>query len=65
MSWLLLAGAVVQTILFVGVHESGRQLIYIDIGVAGALIVAHELLLGASLSRSLIPLRVRPGVRRP
>jgi len=64
MSWLLLVGAVSQTALFVALHRSGKQLVVVDIAVAAALIVAHEILLGGMLSRSLIPPRFRRAARQ-
>jgi hypothetical protein len=64
MSWLLLVGAVAQTGLFVALHGSGKQLVVVDIAVAAALIVAHEILLGGMLSRSLIPPRFRRAARQ-
>jgi O-antigen/teichoic acid export membrane protein len=43
MSFLLLAGAVAQILLFVAFHGSPEQLLAIDIAVAFALIAVHEL----------------------
>ena len=44
LSFLLLVGALIQIVLFVAFHGSPEQLLAIDIAVAFALLVAHELL---------------------
>jgi O-antigen/teichoic acid export membrane protein len=52
-SWILLGGAVVQIGLFAAFHESPRQLLAIDIVIAGALLVAHELFVDPTFRRLL------------
>lgn len=61
MSFLLAAGAVVQVIAFAVFHGSGEQLLGVGIGVAVALVVAHEVLIEPTLVRTA---RVIAGVRR-
>ena len=53
-AWLLVTGAVAQIGLFVAFHESPRQLVVVDIGVAIGLLVGHELLTRGLLVRSLL-----------
>jgi O-antigen/teichoic acid export membrane protein len=48
-SWILFAGAIVQPMLFVAFHDSPRQLLAVDIAVAVALLVLHELLIESTL----------------
>jgi O-antigen/teichoic acid export membrane protein len=43
-SWLLLAGAAVQPLLFAVFHASPRQLLTVDIVIAFALLILHEVL---------------------
>jgi len=52
-SWILLGGAVVQIGLFAALHETPRQLLAIDIAIAGALLVAHELFVDPTFRRLL------------
>jgi len=49
MSFLLLAGAAAQLVLFALIHRSPHQLLYIDIVVAAGLLAAHELVLDRGL----------------
>lgn len=49
MSFLLLAGAAAQLVLFALIHQSPHQLLYIDIVVAAGLLAAHELVLDRGL----------------
>lgn len=53
-AWLLVAGALAQIGLFLTLHESPRQLVVIDILVAAALLVSHELLTRGLLTRALV-----------
>src|SRR5262249_45020249 len=53
MSWLLLAGAVVQLGGYALLHDSGRQLVAVGIVVAIGLLVAHELLIERSLGHAV------------
>ena len=53
MSWLLLGGAVAQLAGFAAFHDSSTQLIMVSIVTAGALLVAHEVLIMRS-SRSTL-----------
>ena len=43
LSFLLLVGALVQIALFSAFHDSSEQLLAIDIAIAFALLVVHEL----------------------
>lgn len=53
-AWLLVSGAVVQIGLFLLFHGSPRQLVVVDIAVAAALIVGHEVLTRGLLVRALL-----------
>lgn len=64
MSWLLLGGAIGQTLLFTIIHGSSRQLVVVDIAVAFVLILLHEALLDAALMRSLGAAWSRNAARR-
>jgi O-antigen/teichoic acid export membrane protein len=48
MSWLLLIGAVVQLIGYSVFHQSGKELLAVEITVAIALLIAHEVLIERS-----------------
>jgi O-antigen/teichoic acid export membrane protein len=63
-SWLLLGGAGAQTLIFLLVHGSPRQLVVVDIAVAYTLIVLHELLVDAALTRSVRAALLSRGARR-
>ena len=52
-SWILLAGATVQIGLFAAFHESPRQLLAVDIVIAGSLVAAHELFVDPTFRRLL------------
>jgi O-antigen/teichoic acid export membrane protein len=54
-AWLFCGGAVGQLAAFLVFHDSARQLVYVDIGVAAALLVAHEVATRGLLVRTLIP----------
>jgi O-antigen/teichoic acid export membrane protein len=51
-AWLLATGALVQVALFLVVHGSARELLAVDIGVAAALLLGHELLTRGTLVRA-------------
>ena len=53
-AWLLGFSAIAQIGLFLALHESARQLVMIDIAVAGGLLISHELLTRGLLTRSLL-----------
>jgi len=53
MSWILGIGAVCQLVAFAVFHDSAKQLVDVDIVVAGALLVAHELATGATLTMAI------------
>lgn len=53
LSWLLLAGAVVQLGGYALLHDSGRQLLAVSIATMVALLVAHELLVQRSLTSAI------------
>jgi O-antigen/teichoic acid export membrane protein len=61
-AWLFAGGAVVQVGAFLLVHGSARELIAVDIGVAGALLVAEEIATDRMLFRALTS---RAPARRP
>jgi len=52
-SWILLVGAVVQIGLFAAFHETPRQLLAVDIVIAGSLVAAHELFVDPTFRRLL------------
>jgi O-antigen/teichoic acid export membrane protein len=52
-SWILLGGAVVQIGLFAAFHETPRQLLAVDIAIAGSLVAAHELFVDPTFRRLL------------
>ncbi len=54
MSWLLAGGAVAQVVAFLFVHGSARELIAVDVVLAAALLIGHEVLFGGMLSRSIV-----------
>jgi O-antigen/teichoic acid export membrane protein len=56
MVWLLLGGAGVQMLVFLVHHSSPRELVFVDMVVGAALLVAHEVVLDLALSRSLVAL---------
>jgi O-antigen/teichoic acid export membrane protein len=53
-SWILLFGAIVQIGLFAAFHESPRQLLAVDIVIAGSLVVAHELFVDPTFRRLVL-----------
>lgn len=59
MSWILAAGAVAQIVAFAFVHSSGKELVLVDIVVAAALMVAHELATRFTIVRALATV-IRP-----
>jgi O-antigen/teichoic acid export membrane protein len=63
-AWLLLAGAGAQITAFLFFHADARQLVHIDIGVAFALLVAHELMTHGHLARTVVRRRLLPVDRR-
>jgi O-antigen/teichoic acid export membrane protein len=52
-SWFLVGGALAQILLFALFHGSPRQLLVVDILVAGALLLAHELFVDGVFRRVL------------
>jgi O-antigen/teichoic acid export membrane protein len=52
-SWMLLVGAIVQIGLFAAFHETPRQLLVVDIAIAGSLVAAHELFVDPTFRRLL------------
>jgi O-antigen/teichoic acid export membrane protein len=52
-SWILLFGAVAQIGLFAAFHETPRQLLAVDIAIAGSLVAAHELFVDPTFRRLL------------
>jgi O-antigen/teichoic acid export membrane protein len=52
-SWILLVGATVQIGLFAAFHDSPRQLLAVDIVIAGSLVAAHELVVDPTFRRLL------------
>jgi O-antigen/teichoic acid export membrane protein len=53
-AWLLVAGAVGQIGLFLAFHDTPRQLVGVDIAVAGTLLAAHELFTRGLVVRTLL-----------
>jgi O-antigen/teichoic acid export membrane protein len=56
LAWLLIAGAVVEAVAFTVFQESARQLITVSAVTAAALLVAHELVVGRELTRTIAAL---------
>ncbi len=56
-AWLLGVGAIVQLVIFLGAHDSARQLIAIDIAVAAALLGGHEVVTRGLLLRTIFSRR--------
>jgi O-antigen/teichoic acid export membrane protein len=52
-SWILLAGAVFQIGLFAAFHGTPRQLLAVDIAIAGSLVAAHEFFVDPTFRRLL------------
>jgi O-antigen/teichoic acid export membrane protein len=50
-SWILLVGSIVQIGLFAAFHETPRQLLTVDVVIAGSLVVAHELFVDPTFRR--------------
>ena len=64
-SWLLAGGALLQLGGFWLFHGSPRELLVVTMTVAGALVVAHEFLIGGGLSRTAIDRLRLDSSRRP
>ncbi len=59
MSWLLLAGSVLQLVGYMLLHDSARQLLAVSIATMLALVVAHEVLIERSLTSAVARLARR------
>lgn len=49
MAWLLLAAAVAQVLLYIGVHGSTYQLVFMNLATAVAVLIVHELVFERTL----------------
>lgn len=58
-AWLLVGGAVAQMVVFVLAQPSPRELVWIDLGVAVALLIAHELMTRGTAVRAVASVLAR------
>ncbi len=54
LSWLLLAGAILQAVGFAFFHATPRELLSVNIATSGLLLIAHELLIDHTLLRTAL-----------